>query len=137
MHEWALAEAVISTAQKTAEKESIRKITEIKVTLGELQQIDKGVFEFLLNDIVGPNEPLFKDAAITIETDKAVLTCRNCGHQWPLDMASTGMGENETEAVHFVPELAHAYVKCPECQSPDFEIIKGRGVWIDSISGVK
>jgi hydrogenase nickel incorporation protein HypA/HybF len=39
----------------------------------------------------------------------------------------------EAEAVHFIPELAHAFLQCPSCGSPDFEMLAGRGVSIGSI----
>ena len=40
MHEWALAEAVISSATEIAENEGLREVTEVKITVGELQQIE-------------------------------------------------------------------------------------------------
>ncbi|MCK4571832.1 hydrogenase maturation nickel metallochaperone HypA, partial [candidate division WOR-3 bacterium] len=54
MHEWALAEAVISTAIKVAEEEKFKEITEIKIKLGELQQIEIEIFEFALKEIIQP-----------------------------------------------------------------------------------
>ena len=36
-----------------------------------------------------------------------------------------------------VPELAHIFVKCPRCKSPDFEVVKGRSIWIESVEGMK
>jgi hydrogenase nickel incorporation protein HypA/HybF len=45
--------------------------------------------------------------------------------------------ENVQENIHFIPEVAHVYVKCPRCESPDFEVLKGRGVWINKVMGVK
>jgi len=47
------------------------------------------------------------------------------------------MDEETSEAIHFVPEMAHVYIKCPSCDSPDFEVLEGRGVILASISGVK
>ena len=35
----------------------------------------------------------------------------------------------------FLPEMAHTYLKCPKCKSPDFDIIAGRGVYIKNIIG--
>jgi hydrogenase nickel incorporation protein HypA/HybF len=31
--------------------------------------------------------------------------------------------------------MAHVYLKCAKCGSPDFEVIKGRGVWLSTIKG--
>jgi Zn finger protein HypA/HybF involved in hydrogenase expression len=33
--------------------------------------------------------------------------------------------------------MAHVYIKCTECDSPDFEVTQGRGVWLETIKGVK
>jgi hydrogenase nickel incorporation protein HypA/HybF len=135
MHEWALAEAVISTAMKAAEKERLREITEIKIKLGELQQIEIEIFEFALKEIIQP--PLSRKTNIAIETEKAILKCRVCGHEWGFGDAIKKLSEEASESIHFVPEIAHVYVRCPKCKSPDFDVVKGRGVWIDSISGVR
>ena len=137
MHEWALAEAVISTALKAAEKERVRKITEIAVSLGELQRIDKTIFESLLKNLMTMHQERFQDAAIRIETVKAVLKCRNCEHEWPFGQALVNLSEREAESIHVIPELAHACVTCPRCASVDFEITQGRGVWLESITGVQ
>ncbi|MCK4582169.1 hydrogenase maturation nickel metallochaperone HypA, partial [Candidatus Bathyarchaeota archaeon] len=61
--------------------------------------------------------------------------CRNCGNEW--DFTSEGMTEDVSEAIHFVPEMAHVYIRCNECGSPDFEVAEGRGVWLATIKGVK
>jgi len=47
------------------------------------------------------------------------------------------LNEDASEAIHFIPEIAHTYIKCPKCRSPDFEVLQGRGVWLESIKGVK
>ena len=41
MHEWALAESILTAAMEAAEKEKLKKITEIKIGIGELQQIEQ------------------------------------------------------------------------------------------------
>jgi hydrogenase nickel incorporation protein HypA/HybF len=47
------------------------------------------------------------------------------------------LNEDESEAIHFLPEVAFVHTRCPKCKSPDFEITKGRGVTITSIKGEK
>jgi Zn finger protein HypA/HybF involved in hydrogenase expression len=39
------------------------------------------------------------------------------------------------EAIHFIPELSHAFVRCPECGSPDFIILAGRGITLERVEG--
>ena len=74
---------------------------------------------------------------IRIETEKAVLKCRVCGYQWNFSDSTKRLNEDKAELIHFIPEVAHVYLRCPKCKSPDFEITKGRGVWISSIKGLR
>jgi len=132
MHEWALAEAVISTTLKIAEEKGLKEVIELKVKIGELQQIDQEIFEFALSQL---RSPMLKNAKFSLETVKAELKCRVCNHKWKF--STKNMDEDVSEFIHFVPEIAHTYLKCPKCGSPDFEILTGRGVWLDSIKGAK
>ena len=132
MHEWALAEAVISTASEIVEKEGIKQIREVRIKIGELQQIELDILEFALSQL---KTSKFKNAKFDIETVSAELKCRVCGHRWVFDKEK--LDESTAEAIHFVPEIAHTYVKCPKCGSPDFEILQGRGIWLESIRGVR
>jgi len=132
MHEWALAEAVITTAKQIAEKEGLEKVTEVTVKIGELQQVEREIFRFALQQL---KPAMFKNAKLHITSAKTTLKCRVCGNAWLFKKQK--LGKNEAEAIHFVPEVAHTYIKCPKCGSPDFEIIKGRGVWLENIKGAK
>jgi len=132
MHEWALAEAVIAAASQTARKEGLKKVTEVIITIGEMQQIEQDIFCFALSQL-RPAE--FAETKFEVEKERAELKCRVCGHEWLFGRSK--LDRDSAEAVHFVPEVAHAFVKCPKCDSPDFEIVKGRGVWLKTIKGVK
>ncbi len=46
-----------------------------------------------------------------------------------------GLDEKEAEAIHFIPEVVFVHARCPKCKSPDFEIVKGRGVTLRTIKG--
>jgi len=132
MHEWALAETVIAAASETAEKEGLKKITEVKIGVGELQQIERDVLEFALSQL---RTAKFKTAKFVIESIEAKFKCRVCGYNWVFSKKK--LDESTAEAIHFIPEIAHTYIRCPECGSPDFEVVQGRGVWLESIRGVK
>jgi hydrogenase nickel incorporation protein HypA/HybF len=133
MHEWALAEAVIATAIEESRKEGVKEITEIKLKIGELQQMEIDIFQFALDELAKEHDELLTNVKIEMETEPAIFRCRVCGEEW--NFRETGLSENEGEAVHFAPEVSHAYVRCPSCKSPDFEVIQGRGVLIKSIKG--
>ncbi len=135
MHEWSLADGVVSTALKVAKEEKLKKIIKIKIKIGELQQIDLEIFRHALQDVIRPEKSMLRDAEIEMDIDVAILRCRNCCHEWPFAEAMSTLNEDEAESIHFIPEIAHVYITCPSCKSPDFEVIQGRGVWIDSIEG--
>lgn len=132
MHEWALAEAVISTVSQIAEKEGLKEVAEVEIKVGELQQIERDILEFALSQL---KTLKLKNVKFHIKTVKAELKCRVCGQKWIFRKEK--MNEENAEAIHFVPEIAHTYIKCPKCGSPDFEILKGRGIWLESVRGLR
>ena len=132
MHEWALAEAVILTASEIGEKEGLKEIREVRIKVGELQQIELDILEFALSQL---KTSKFANAIFSIETTRAELKCRVCKHRWIFNREK--LDESTAEAIHFIPEIAHTYVKCPKCSSPDFEVLQGRGIWLESIKGVR
>ena len=133
MHEWALAESIVTSAVEIAEKENLKKIKEIDISLGELQQIEEDIFRFALDEILKSMN--LGDVEIVIETETAVFKCNNCKHTWEFEKDK--LNETEAEAIHFLPEMAFVHMRCPNCGSPDFTVIKGRGVSITSIKGEK
>ena len=137
MHEWALAEAVVSTALKTSKKEGLKKITRLKIKIGELQQIDTETFKFVLEEVLLPQNPIIKGVKLELKKEECILKCKVCGTKWSFSEAIKMISGEESESIHFIPEVAHTYIRCPKCRSPDFEILEGRGVWIDSIEGEK
>ncbi len=129
MHEWALAEGIISTALDYGTKHGAKRIEEVVVVLGELQDIEREIVEFALNQL--KEGTIAEGAKFTFQEEKAIFKCRNCGHQW--DLKSCDSIEEYREDIHFVPEAVHAFLKCPKCGSRDFEVISGRGVYIKEL----
>jgi hydrogenase nickel incorporation protein HypA/HybF len=135
MHEWALAEAVIATVIEESRKEGLQEVTKIKLKIGELQQMETEIFEFAVTEIAKvQGASLLTNMKVEMDRERAVFRCRVCRNEWGFG-ETTGMSEEETEAIHFAPEVAHAYIRCPSCKSPDFEVLQGRGVTIESIKG--
>ena len=132
MHEWALAEAIITTASEIAEKEKLKQVTEVTIRVGELQQVEREILRFALTEL---KPECFKNAKFRFLSAKTTLKCRVCGTNWQFKKEK--LDKATMEAIHFVPEVAHTYIKCPKCGSPDFEISSGRGIWLDNIKGVK
>jgi hydrogenase nickel incorporation protein HypA/HybF len=132
MHEWALAEAVIAAASQIANKEQLKEIAEVTIKVGELQQVEPDILRFALSQLKPAS---FQNVKFHITKAKTQLKCRVCGHQWVFTKQK--LDKNTAEAIHFVPEVAHTYIKCPKCGSPDFEINEGRGVWLENIKGAR
>ena len=132
MHEWALAEAILTSAKEIAEKEKLKEVTEVVIRIGELQQVEAGILRFAISQM---KPPIFKNTKFRILKAKTTLKCRVCETTWEFNLKK--IDKTTAEAIHFVPEVAHTYVKCPKCASPDFEIVNGRGVWLENIKGAK
>ena len=137
MHEWALAESVLTAALEAANKEKLKKITEINIAIGELQQIEEDIFDFALSQIIKEQDKKLKNVKIKITTEKSTLKCKNCENTWSFDDMKKNLSKDESESIHFIPEVAFVHARCPRCGSPEFEIITGRGVSITSIKGKK
>jgi hydrogenase nickel incorporation protein HypA/HybF len=133
MHEWALAESILASAGQIAEQEHLQSVSEVTIRVGELQQVEPSILRFALKQM--SEHGLFKGAKFRILKAKSTLKCRVCGNTWQYNKKN--LDEAAMEAIHFVPEVAHSYIKCFKCGSPDFEIASGRGVWLQDIKGVK
>ncbi len=134
MHEWALAEAVIAAVEKVRRENGGRAVLSVSLRLGELQNVDREAFRAGLQVALG--DLPYGPEVFRLLSAEAAFRCRACGRQWPLAESlaeSPGIGPEEREAIHFLPESAHAYLRCPGCGSPDFELASGRGVSIESV----
>ncbi len=129
MHEWALAEAIVDYVKSFMEEREGSRVKKLGIVLGRLQSIDKDVLGFALKELF-KSENIVVEELVFIDEDIELL-CRRCGFQWKLDVEV--FDEWIREAIHFVPETIHSYMKCPRCGSHDFEVIKGRGVGIGEI----
>ncbi len=132
MHEWALAEAILATATEIAKKEKLKQVTEVTVRVGELQQVEREILRFALTQMKPEG---FTNTKFRFLKAKTELKCRVCGTTWQFKKEK--LDKATMEAIHFVPEVAHTYIKCPKCGSPDFEIVEGRGVWLESVKGTR
>ncbi len=128
VHEWALAEAVINYIKDV---KKIKHVKVLKLGLGILQSVDEEILKFSIKEL-SKIKGLVIDEVIT-EEEPAVLKCRSCGFEWTYEPSK--FPEDIREAIHFVPEVAHAYIKCPKCGSRDFNIVSGRGVRIIEVVG--
>lgn len=127
MHEWALAEATVETVRREA---AGRRVLGVRLAFGELQQVDRDIFAAALADLA-PGAGLAA-GVFEVAVEPARFACRACAATWALaDMPD--LGDDDREAIHLLPEAAHAYLHCPHCRSVDFDVTAGRGVSISAI----
>lgn len=136
MHEWALAESVLKSASEYSKKQNFKKVLEIVVVLGELQQIERDIFKFALKEVAKSLDTLLVKTKIKIETEPAKFKCRACTNEFTFADFKK-INKDEAEYIHFIPEMAYIYLKCTKCKSPDFDLIQGRGVYIKYIKGIQ
>jgi hydrogenase nickel incorporation protein HypA/HybF len=124
VHEWALAEAVVLTLSQYLREVGLSSVSRVVVSLGELQAVDREVFEFALRELAslyGVEVGRFE-----VVDEEASFECRSCGFRWRL--RDLNLPDEVRESIHFLPEAAYAYVRCPRCGSADFALLSGRGV---------
>ena len=131
LHEWALAEAMIGAVLDVAKKENAEEVLEINIVVGELQTIDLEIFKTALESI--KEETIARNAKINFISEEPCFKCNVCGYEWCIRNLKEEMNEQQIESVHFIPELVHVFISCPRCGKHDFEITKGRGLYLASI----
>ncbi len=136
MHELALADSVVKAAIQAADDAGIDKIARIVVKVGELQQIEKDLFEFSLTSVIPSQDERLTDAEFDVAEEAVRFECRACGRGYGRSDVDIDAAGDQGEAVHFIPELSHAFARCPSCGSPDFDITHGRGITLERIEGI-
>jgi len=134
MHELALADAVVKAALRAADDAGMDRIGRVIVKVGELQQIEKDLFEFSLTNVLPAGEPRLQDVVFDVAEEAVRFECKACGHGYGRADVDLG-GDDHDEAIHFIPELSHAFARCPSCGSPDFDITAGRGITLERLEG--
>lgn len=134
MHEWALAEAVAHAIKEEVDRCGLRAVTMVTLRIGELQMIDLEIFLSALRETSLIYGLPLDMQNVKIEKEPGLFRCRTCGQRFGLERVRE-MGFEEVESVHFLPEIVHAFIKCPSCNSRDFEFQGGRGIFLESIEG--
>ncbi len=127
MHEWALADAVVVSILNALDGRDPRSLRRARIVLGELQAVDREIFLFGLRNLLESHG--IGEEKVILQEEKAEFACGHCGRRWGLE-EDPGLSAEQKESIHFLPEAAHAFARCPACKSADFSVEKGRGVGI-------
>lgn len=136
MHEWALVDAIVKCAANSARENGFKKVDEVVIVLGDLQNADEDCCRDIFNELKPDLGPLMANSAPVFERERTEFKCRACGAVIKYGDRDK-LPHEEAEAIHFVPETAGIYIKCPACGGPDLEITAGRGVYIRELRGEK
>ncbi len=131
MHEWALADAIVNSSLELAKDKCLKKVNEILIRIGEVNSIDLDAFKFALSEIM--KDTILENSKIVFNEIKAILKCNNCGFIFNYKDEFMKLSFDEKEAIHFIPETVHIYLRCPNCGSVDFDFIEGRGIYLEDI----
>jgi hydrogenase nickel incorporation protein HypA/HybF len=135
MHEFALADAVARAALRAARDAGMSRVERVTVKIGELQDIRTDLFVFSLTEVLPGVDPALAGVVFDIVEEPVRFGCRACGAEFGREDAGDRSDPDAAEAIHLVPELSHAFLRCPQCGGPDFEILAGRGVTLERVEG--
>lgn len=110
MHELAIAQSIIDTAQREAERHSARVVTKIKLRLGEFTGVDRDALRFALE--VAKRDTAAHEAEMDIDIVRLEAKCRTC----------------RRKSFLFEDPL----FLCPDCGEP-VDVISGREMRIEYI----
>ncbi len=141
MHEWSLAEALVTSLSRYAEREGISRIVEVDVAYGELMELDTEIFRQAFASMAG-GTPL-EDAKLVLREEKARFICNSCGHVWDFKEAERQVdlggpriveeGGGLESPLHLMPGLAAALILCPACGSRDFTLERGGDLRVERV----
>ncbi len=111
MHELAIAEEMMKSAEQFGEKNDAKAVTNITVKIGEMSGIVDECLQ-MYHSLLKNDYPLLKDSTLTTQIDEVIYECSNC---------KTRYNPRETD------------YECPNCHSTAGTIIQGTDFIIDSI----
>jgi hydrogenase nickel incorporation protein HypA/HybF len=110
MHELGLMTGIMDAVIKTANDAGADKVTEIKLTVGQMTQVVEEAMVFAFEALSEGTMCEGANLDLTIVPPRS--RCLECGAEYDHDQF---------------------HVRCPECDSPFTELLQGREMQIDSI----
>ncbi|MGV8083241.1 MAG: hydrogenase maturation nickel metallochaperone HypA [Coriobacteriia bacterium] len=110
MHEIGVMNGILEAACDAAKNAGMARITEIRVTIGELTEVMEPALEFAF-EALKPGT-MAENATLVITKVSPRSRCKVCGHEY---------------------EHGRFAISCPKCDSFMVELLQGRELRIDSI----
>ncbi len=112
MHEFSISAEIVRTVLDTAEKNRGKKVLSIQLEIGELTHLNGDQVGFWIKELFKGS--VAEGAEVKIKTIKARIHCKACGYK----------GGIRSDQEDFFRHLA--IQTCPQCNSFQFKIEKGR-----------
>ncbi len=112
-----------------------RRVTAVRVRVGALSLVDIDALVFALK-VASKGTPA-EGARFEVTVEEPVFRCRRCGHQWSIPrnrVQEIAEAYGISSTMHLYPDIVVEYLKCPRCGSNDVEIVRGRGVVVETVS---
>jgi hydrogenase nickel incorporation protein HypA/HybF len=120
VHEWSLAHSVVAALDRFAQENNIRRVVKVVVSLPKLAMLDREIFREAYAELSkgGPLE----GSELVIEEEPPRFICRSCGKEFALEQVAPQVAEvwskyGEENPLHFLPDLAPMFIRCPYCGS--------------------
>ncbi|HSK48550.1 MAG TPA: hydrogenase maturation nickel metallochaperone HypA [Coriobacteriia bacterium] len=110
MHEMGITQGILSASFEAAETAGAQRITEIRISVGELTEVVEFALQFAFESLTPGT--MAEGATLIVTQVSARSRCNQC----------------ETEFDHDRFQML-----CPECESMDVTLLQGRELQIDSI----
>lgn len=113
MHELGIAKDLFAKVLEKAKENELRRVTRIKIRLGEASGIEEGFLRHSFIDHILPGS-IAQGATLEIKKEGVKARCSDCGKRISAQEAG---------------------LSCPQCGGSDIEIISGKDVYIENIEG--
>ena len=124
MHEYSLAEAILSAVLDLAKKNAAEEVLEVVVEVGELRLVNVDILKFAFGAL-SKGTPA-ENAELVVKTSPAVLKCKACGHKWRI--SPEDVPEAQRLALHLYGDLFVNALQCERCGSINYEVLQGREI---------
>lgn len=140
MHEWSIAEGIITALLESFKEQ---KIVEVEVIVGELRDLNIEVLKEALSIL--SRRSRLEETRFNLIVSKAFFKCLNCEEEWDMSKALEILSEmldaekyiveggKLEPPVHFIPSLIIGCQKCPKCGRIDIDIISGKELEISKV----
>ena len=110
MHELSVTEGLLKICLEEGKKHNVKKVTKIKVKVGELSDLIPSCISYYFN--IAAKGTIAEDAEILVEKIPVYIRCKECDY-------------------HGI--LPKQIYNCPKCNGNKYEITKGREFYLDTM----